>query len=131
MSSETQRVTDAKFPGGHPLVSVVIPAYNGRELIVRTIESILAQTWPAVEVIVVDDGSTDGTSEVVARFGDRVRFFQQKNSEPIRTLDQIDEYPPHLMPRLTNAEISKAQHCHRYQYALDAKQDFELISEMF
>ena len=114
MSSETQSVTGAKFSGGHPLVSVVIPAYNGRELIARTIESILAQTWPAVEVIVVDDGSTDGTSEVVARFGDRIRFFQQKNSgcaaarnlgllhakgEFVAVLDQDDLWVPHKLER--------------------------------
>lgn len=62
------------------LVSVVIPAFNGAEFIGQTIESILAQTWPAVEVLVVDDGSTDGTPEVVERFGDHVRLLQQKNS---------------------------------------------------
>ena len=66
-------------PDGHTF-GVVIPAFNGAEFIGRTIESILAQTWPTVEVLVVDDGSTDGTQEVVARFGDRVRLLRQKNS---------------------------------------------------
>ena len=65
-------------PAG-PLVSVVIPAFNGERLIGRTIESALAQTYSNVEIIVVDDGSTDATQEVVRRFGDRVRYLRQPN----------------------------------------------------
>lgn len=63
-----------------PRFSVVIPVYNGQGFVARAIESVLAQTWPAHEVIVVDDGSTDGTATVVARFGDRVRYCRQNNA---------------------------------------------------
>ena len=63
-----------------PLVSVVIPAYNGERFLAEAIESALAQTYSAIEVIVVDDGSTDGTGAVIDRFGNSVRSLQQKNA---------------------------------------------------
>lgn len=61
-------------------VSVVIPAYNAEKYIGRTIESVLAQTRPAGEIIVVDDGSSDGTAEAVKAFGDKVRYIHQQNA---------------------------------------------------
>ena len=61
-------------------VSVVIPAYNAAKHIARTIESVLAQTRPADEIIVVDDGSSDGTAEIVKAFRDKVRYLHQKNA---------------------------------------------------
>ena len=61
------------------LVSVIIPTYNRAALLTETINSVLAQTYPAVEIIVVDDGSTDNTAEVVAGYGDRVIYLQQEN----------------------------------------------------
>ena len=67
-------------PHGPPRFSVVIAAYNAAPFIGRAIESILAQTYPAHEVIVVDDGSTDGTAEAVARFGEPVRCHRQPNA---------------------------------------------------
>lgn len=63
------------------MISVIIPTYNRAQFIAETIESVLAQTRPAGEVVVVDDGSTDSTREVVARFGERVRYVWQENSE--------------------------------------------------
>ena len=62
------------------LVSVVIPAYNAQKSVARAIEHALGQTYPQIEVIVVNDGSTDGTEAVVARFGDRVRYVRQDNA---------------------------------------------------
>ena len=61
-------------------ISVVIPAYNAEKHIARAIDSVLAQTRPADEVIVVDDGSTDATAEVVRSYGDKVIFLQQENA---------------------------------------------------
>jgi glycosyltransferase involved in cell wall biosynthesis len=58
----------------------VIPAYNAARTIARAIDSVLAQSYPTHEIIVVDDGSTDSTAEEVGRFGDRVRMLRQSNS---------------------------------------------------
>jgi glycosyltransferase involved in cell wall biosynthesis len=55
-------------------VSVVIPTYNRAHLIARSIRSVLAAIEPGDEVIVVDDGSTDGTAEVLRPFGDQIRL---------------------------------------------------------
>ena len=61
-------------------VSVIIPAYNAERYIQETLESVFAQTYQDIEVIVVDDGSKDRTAEIVQSFGDRVRYLYQQNS---------------------------------------------------
>src|SRR5687768_4540645 len=62
-------------------VSAIIPTYNRRDLVIRAIESVLAQTRSVDEIVVIDDGSTDGTAEVLrARYGDRVRYVFQSNA---------------------------------------------------
>lgn len=63
-----------------PAFSVIIPAYNSAATVGRAIESVLGQTCPPLELIVVDDGSTDGTREEIARFGDRVQYLHQANA---------------------------------------------------
>ncbi len=62
-----------------PQVSVVIPTYNRADLVADAIESVLAQTWPRTECIVVDDGSTDETARVLARYAGRVTCIRQEN----------------------------------------------------
>ncbi|MBI3899535.1 MAG: glycosyltransferase [Gammaproteobacteria bacterium] len=62
-----------------PLVSVVIPAYNGASTLAESLDSVLAQTYPNIETVVVDDGSLDNTSEVLRRYGDKVRSIRQPN----------------------------------------------------
>lgn len=65
-----------------PRVSVVIPVYNGARYFAHTIESVLAQTYSAKEIVVVDDGSLDSSQEVVARYlhHSNVRLITQKNA---------------------------------------------------
>lgn len=67
-----------------PHVSVVIPTYNRRPLVVQAIESVLRQEYPQLEIIVVDDGSTDGTETAIRSFGNQVRYVRQENGGPAR-----------------------------------------------
>src|SRR5580704_15422021 len=57
-----------------PLVSILIPCYNAERWVAQAIESALAQTWPEKEVIVVDDGSTDGSLGIIKQFEARIRW---------------------------------------------------------
>ena len=98
-----------------PRISVVIPAYNNGEFIAETIETVRAQTLPADEIIVVDDGSTDETESVVSRIRDaRLQYHRQPNSgvsvarnlgielatgDFISFLDADDRWRPHTLSR--------------------------------
>jgi hypothetical protein len=62
-----------------PIVSVVIPVYNGANYLCEAIESVLAQRFLDGEVIVVDDGSVDGTWSIIQKFGERVKGFRKEN----------------------------------------------------
>jgi glycosyltransferase involved in cell wall biosynthesis len=64
------------------LVSAIIPTYNRARTIERAVNSVLGQSWQPIEVIVVDDGSTDQTTDILARYGDRIRLIRQKNEGP-------------------------------------------------
>ena len=96
----------------HPLVSVIIPAYNGDRYIAEAVESVLIQNYPSFEIIVVDDGSTDRTSEVLQPYRSRIRYLSQSNQgvaaarnrgieaaegELIALLDQDDCFLPNKL----------------------------------
>ena len=96
-----------------PEYSVIIPLYNGRDEILRAVNSVRAQTFPSFEIIVVDDGSADGGSDLVREIGDdRMRVIRQdhagvaaarnrgiKESRAlwIALLDSDDEWMPHFL----------------------------------
>ncbi len=102
------------------LFSIVIPTYNRADLIQPTLDSILAQTYREWECIVVDDGSTDYTSEVIQKYctqDKRFRYVYQENAERsaarnngikhaegewICFLDSDDLYEPHYLEELNN-----------------------------
>jgi len=60
-------------------ISVIIPTYNYGRFLREAIDSALAQTYPPLEIIVIDDGSTDDTPQVLAAYGDRIRTIRQNN----------------------------------------------------
>lgn len=107
-----------------PLVSVIIPAYNTEAYIAQSIQSALEQTLRNIEVIVVDDGSTDGTVAIARRFqDDRLRVFvneqnmgaagarnraiQAAQGEWIAVLDSDDWYAPERLERLLQVAYSE------------------------
>lgn len=99
-------------------ISAVIPAYNREKTIGRAIDSVLGQEYHASEIIVVDDGSNDGTREIVGTYGERVRYIYQDNSgvasarnrgvieasyEWIAFLDSDDYWLPNHLKRISEA----------------------------
>ena len=71
-----------------PLVSIITPAYNRAKYLEETIDSVLSQDYPRIEYIVLDDGSTDGTPEVLARYGSRIRWETHPNMGETRTVNR-------------------------------------------
>lgn len=71
-----------------PLVSVITPAYNREDLVGEVIESVLAQDYPNVEHIVLDDGSTDGTLDVIRSYEGRICGFSHENMGEARTVNK-------------------------------------------
>ena len=65
-----------------PLISVIIPVYNGARFLAQAVDSVLAQHYPCVEIIVVDDGSTDDVAGAIAALPVDVRLFRQDNAGP-------------------------------------------------
>ena len=99
-------------------ISVLLPTYQRACVLPRAIDSVLAQTFPVGEIIVVDDGSTDDTAAVVARYGPSVRYLRQANAgaaaarnagiaaaagDWIAFLDSDDEWLPHKLQRQAEA----------------------------
>lgn len=101
---------DQVMSNNDPKISVVIPAYNRADVLPRAIKSVLNQTYEYFEIIVVDDGSTDNTEEVVKSYDNqRIRYYRFEtnqganaarnkgikvaNSDYISFLDSDDEYP--------------------------------------
>src|SRR3546814_12849880 len=98
-----------------PETAVIIPTWNRRDLSARGIDSVLAQTRPVGEIIVVDDGSSDGTGEYLAdRYGERIVYVRQDNAgvsaarnrglalargRYLALLDSDDEWSPEKTPR--------------------------------
>lgn len=63
-------------------ISVIIPVYNGEKYLAEAIENVKKQDYQPLEIIVIDDGSTDKTAEIAAKFKDSIRYIYQENSGP-------------------------------------------------
>src|SRR5687767_6466592 len=63
-----------------PLVSVILPVYNRAGWVARAVESVFSQTYRHVELLVIDDGSTDNTREVLENFGPRLTILKQSHA---------------------------------------------------
>lgn len=63
-----------------PLITCIVPVYNGERFVGETVDSMLAQTYGPIEVVVVNDGSTDGTAKILGQFGDRITVVDQENA---------------------------------------------------
>ena len=63
-----------------PLISIIIPTFNRAALLPRAIDSVLRQTHRAIEVIVIDDGSTDNSAQIAATYGKKIRYLRQSNT---------------------------------------------------
>lgn len=105
----------ATGPTRPPLVSVVVNNYNYERFVGRAVDSALAQTWSRLEVVVVDDGSSDGSPEVLASYGERIRLVRKSNGgqasavnagfaasrgEVVLFLDADDELDPQAVERV-------------------------------
>jgi glycosyltransferase involved in cell wall biosynthesis len=118
-----------------PLVSVVIPTYNRVRLLQEAIDSALAQTYDNIEVIVTDDGSTDGTRDLIASYTDpRIRYrrnrknlgqtmnnraaFVEARGTYVANLHDDDRWTPHfletLVPRLEAHPEASVAFCDHY-----------------
>ena len=62
------------------LVSVVIPVYNSEKYLEECLNSVISQTYQNIEIIVIDDGSTDSSPDILKKYSDRVNVFSQKNN---------------------------------------------------
>ncbi|MGC2443803.1 glycosyltransferase family 2 protein [Candidatus Binatus sp.] len=98
---------------GHaPCVSVIIPVYNGAATIERALKSVFDQTFTDYEIVICDDGSTDDTPAVLAKYGDKIRVVRQANrglpaarnaavavsrGELLALIDHDDEWLPHKL----------------------------------
>ncbi len=71
-----------------PLVTIITPTYNQVDYIVETVRSVLSQTYENIEYIVIDDGSTDKTGEVLQQFSDQVKILRQQNAGQAATLNK-------------------------------------------
>jgi glycosyltransferase involved in cell wall biosynthesis len=102
-------------------VSAIIAVYNGAATIAEAVDSALSQTWPRLEVIVTDDGSTDATRQILGGYGDRIKVITQSNRGPaaarnaavraasgeyLAFLDADDRWQPQMIERTVTALIA-------------------------
>lgn len=111
------RLNEAADSTQRPLVTVIIPVFNGESFVKGAVENVLSQNYPALELIIVDDGSTDRTEQIISELPCDVRYFKQPNAGPasarnrgikdasgelIAFLDVDDLWPDHNLNSLVD-----------------------------
>lgn len=112
-----------------PLVTVLLPVYNGAPYLAEAISSILDQSWEDLELIIINDGSTDGSGDIAKRFADsRIRYFEQKNAGLAATLNRgIGLARGSYIARQDADDISKPERLAKQVAYLDANAGCGLI----
>lgn len=112
----------------HPLVSIIIPVYNGANYMREAIDSAIAQTYDNIEIIVINDGSTDNgeTEQIALSYGDKIKYFRKENGgcasalnygiekmsgEFFSWLSHDDVYMPHKVANAIQAYIDHDLDC--------------------
>ena len=125
-------------------VSVIIPAYNKADLTIKTVQSVLSQTYENIEIIVVDDGSTDDTKNKLKLFGDRIHYIYKQNGgvcsarnvgikqatgEYIALIDCDDIFYPEKIAKSVKCLEKKSDHGFVYTDAYFINRDDNIISK--
>lgn len=125
-------------------VSVVIPAYNKADFTIRTIESVLNQTYTNIEIIVVDDGSTDDTPRKIIKYNDQVTYIRKENGgacsarnagikaasgDYVALIDCDDIYYPEKIQKSVECLASDPEIGFVYNSAYFINEDDEIVSE--
>lgn len=115
----------------NPLVSVLMPAYNARRYVAEAIQSVLAQTWRDFEFLIIDDGSTDDTPEILKRYAeadDRVRVLTRSNAGVGAALNAgIAEARGELIARMDSDDVCLPERFARQVEFLRERPDCVLV----
>ena len=110
-------------------VSVIIPTYNRSRLLRLAVESVLAQTYPNVEIIVVDDGSTDDTATMMAQYAGRVTYIKQANQgSAAATNTGIRAASGEYLTFLDHDDLMMPTKIERQVQVLDSRPDVGLVN---
>lgn len=113
----------------NPLVTILIPVFNGEDYLSQAIESALAQSYSPLEILVIDDGSTDGTENIVKKFGDKLRYIKKPNGGVASALNLgIKEAKGELVSWLSHDDVYLPEKIQtQINFMQEQKEDVELI----
>lgn len=112
-----------------PFVSLILPVYNGDPYLAEAIDSILNQTWKDFELIIINDGSLDGSAEIIRGYDDpRIRYYEHKNIGLAATLNRgIELAKGTYIARQDQDDISMPERLAKQLEFLEAKPDYGMV----
>jgi glycosyltransferase involved in cell wall biosynthesis len=112
-----------------PKISVILPVYNGQDYLAEAIDSVLSQSFSDFELIVINDGSSDGSAAIIEKWDDpRVRFYQQSNKGLAATLNRMILLAKGLyIARQDQDDVSLPSRFERQVAFLDANPDVGMV----